>query len=266
MITKLQKKVGINVLTFFICYILNMRKIQIGNCTLYNGDCYEVLKHIEDNSVTLVHSDPPYVVHSGVQKSEWYEKIGVNKQQESLDNAGISNGFDIESVFYELVRICKTPNYQLWCSKKQFPVLLNYAIDNGYSWQDIMLYRNNALPNLNGKYQDKDYCIHMWKGRKITGEYKDRVTDYHWNIGGKKEWNHPALKPIEPIIHMLKVGSDEGDVVLDMFMGSGTTGDACLKTNRKFIGIEKNDLFFEMAVKRISKVFDCLNKNDIKLF
>ena len=106
----------------------------------------------------------------------------------------------------------------------------------------------------------------MWKGRKITGEYKDRVTDYHWNIGGKKEWNHPALKPIEPTIHMLKVGSDEGDVVLDMFMGSGTTGDACLKTNRKFIGIEKNDLFFEMAVKRIGKVFDCLNKNDIKLF
>ena len=88
----------------------------------------------------------------------------------------------------------------------------------------------------------------------------------HAEIGGKKEWNHPALKPIEPIIHMLKVGSDEGDVVLDMFMGSGTTGDACLKTNRKFIGIEKNDLFFEMAVKRIGKVFDCLNKNDIKLF
>ena len=65
---------------------------------------------------------------------------------------------------------------------------------------------------------------------------------------------------------MLKVGSDEGDVVLDMFMGSGTTGEACLKTNRKFIGIEKNDLYFEMAVKRIGKVFDCLNKNDIKLF
>ena len=66
--------------------------------------------------------------------------------------------------------------------------------------------------------------------------------------------------------HKRKDFPDERGIVIDMFMGSGTTGDACLKTNRKFIGIEKNDLFFEMAVKRIGKVFDCLNKNDIKLF
>lgn len=230
-----------------------MNKVEIGDCTLYNGDCYEILKYIEDKSVTLVHSDPPYVVHSGVQKSEWYDRIGVNKQQELLDEADISDGFDFDVVFTELKRICKTPNYQIWCSKKQFPDMLNYAISMGYSWQDIMLYRNNALLNLNGKYQDKDYCIHMWKGRKITGDYKDKVTDYHWNIGGKKEWNHPALKPVEPIIHLVNVGSDEGDVVLDMFMGSGTTGEACLRTGRKFIGIEKNEKYFNIAVKRLEK-------------
>lgn len=240
-----------------------MRKIEIGECTLYHGDCYEILKQIEDKSVTLAHSDPPYVIHSGAQKSEWYERIGVNKQQASLDGADISSGFDMETVFNELRRICVTPNYQLWCSKKQFPELLNYAISMGYSWQDIMLYRNNALPNLNGKYQDKDYCIHMWKGRKITGGYNDKVTDYHWNIGGKKEWNHPALKPVEPTMHMINVGSDAGDVVLDMFMGSGTTGEACIKTGRKFIGIEKSDEYFDMAVKRLESVF---GKNQEKLF
>lgn len=240
-----------------------MKGIVIGDCILYNGDCRDVLKSIEDDSVTLVHSDPPYIVHSGVQKSDWYERIGVNRQQEILDKADISDGFDKDVIFNELDRICKTPNYQLWCSKKQFPELLNYAIDNGYSWQDIMLYRNNALPNLNGKYQDKDYCIHMWKGRKITGDYKDKVTDYHWNIGGKKEWCHPALKPVEPIIHMLKVGSDGGDVVLDMFMGSGTTGEACMRTGRKFIGIEKNKEYFDMAVKRIESI---LSKKQDELF
>lgn len=240
-----------------------MKGIVIGDCILYNGDYRDVLKHIENKTVTLVHSDPPYIVHSGVQKSEWYDRIGVNKQQDTLDKANISDGFDKEAVFKELERICKTPNYQLWCSKKQFPELLNYAIDNGYSWQDIMLYRNNALPNLNGKYQDKDYCIHMWKGRKITGDYKDKVTDYHWTIGGRKEWNHPALKPVEPIIHMLKVGSDEGDVVLDMFMGSGTTGEACMRTGRKFIGIEKNKEYFNMAVKRIESI---LSKKQVELF
>ena len=231
-------------------------KVEIGNCILYLGDCYDILKEIDDNSVTLVHSDPPYVVHSGSQKSEWYEKIGVNKQLDKLKTADISDGFDIQLVMSELERICKCPNYQLWCSKKQFPELLNYAIEKGYSWQDIMLYRNNALPNLNGKYQDKDYCIHMWKGRKITGDYNDKVTGYNWTIGGKKEWNHPALKPVKPIEHLIRVGSDEGDVVLDMFMGSGTTGEACMRVGRKFIGIEKNPDYFNMAVERLNKIYN----------
>ena len=93
----------------------------------------------------------------------------------------------------------------------------------------------------------------MWKGRKITGEYQDKVTGYNWTIGGKKEWNHPALKPVEPIEHLIKVGSDEGDVVLDMFMGSGTTGEACMRVGRKFIGIEKNPDYFDMAVERLNK-------------
>ena len=240
-----------------------MKKVEIGDCVLYNGDCYDVMKEISDKSVTLVHSDPPYLIHTGVQKSEWFDKIGVNKQQDALDKADISDGFDMDAVLAESNRICKTPNYQLWCSKKQFPQLLNYAISNGYSWQDIMLYRSNALPNCNGKYQDKDYCIHIWKDRKLTGRYNDKSTGYWWNIGGKKEFNHPALKPVEPIVHMINVGSDEGDCVLDMFMGSGTTGVCCIYTNRKFIGIEKNEYYFEMAVERIR---EASNERHLTLF
>ena len=54
---------------------------------------------------------------------------------------------------------------------------------------------------------------------------------------------------------MIPIGSDEGDVVLDPYMGSGTTGVACMKTNRQFIGIEKNETFFDMAVERITKEY-----------
>lgn len=69
------------------------------------------------------------------------------------------------------------------------------------------------------------------------------------------------MKPVEPIVHMLKTGSDEGDVVLDMFMGSGTTGEACVKTGRKFVGIERNPEYFDMAVKRISKLINSYTNN-----
>lgn len=58
----------------------------------------------------------------------------MNKQLDKLKNADISDGFDMNLVLSELERICKCPNYQLWCSKKQFPKLLNYAIAKGYSW------------------------------------------------------------------------------------------------------------------------------------
>ena len=58
---------------------------------------------------------------------------------------------------------------------------------------------------------------------------------------------------VEPREHLIKVGSDEGDVVLDMFMGSGTTGEACMRVGRKFIGIEKNPDYFDMAVERLNK-------------
>ena len=177
---------------------------------------------------------------------------GVKTQQEKIISANISDSFDYK-IFDEFDRICKCPNYQIWCSKKQFIDYLELAKKNKWNWQDIMLYRNNALPNVRGKYQDKDYCVHLWKGRTLTGTYHQKVTDYHWNIGGKKEYEHPALKPVEPIINLIQIGSDENDIVFDPFLGSGTTAIAALETNRRFIGVEIKEEYFNMAVNRIKK-------------
>ena len=169
-------------------------------------------------------------------------------------------------MFPEFKRVCKAINYQIWCSKKQFIDYLIMAKENKWNWQDVCLYRNNALPNVRGKYQDKDYCVHLWKGRTLTGTYHQKRTDYHYSIGGIKEWNHPALKPLEPCLNMIPIGSDENDVVLDPYMGSGTTGVACIKTNRQFIGIEKNEDFFNMAVERITKEYENeLDENYFKM-
>ena len=228
---------------------------KIGGCTLYNGDCEEIIKTIPDNSVTLIHTDPPYVIHSDDNMGKMMEEK-ARKSYDKLIKADISDGFNVEVMFPEFIRVCKAINFQLWCSKKQFIEYLILAYGKKWNWQDICLYRNNALPNVRGKYQDKDYCVHLWKGRTLTGTYHQKRTDYHYNIGGVKEWNHPALKPLEPILNMIPIGSDEGDIVLDPYMGSGTTGEACLRTNRKFIGIEKNEEFFNMACKRLNRVYN----------
>ena len=228
---------------------------KIGGCTLYNGDCEEIIKTIPDNSITLIHTDPPYVIHSDDNMGKMMEEK-ARKSYDKLIKADISDGFNVEVMFPEFIRVCKAINFQLWCSKKQFIEYLILAYGKKWNWQDICLYRNNALSNVRGKYQDKDYCVHLWKGRTLTGTYHQKRTDYHYNIGGVKEWNHHALKPLEPILNMIPIGSDEGDIVLDPYMGSGTTGEACLRTNRKFIGIEKNEEFFNMACKRLNRVYN----------
>lgn len=227
----------------------------IKNCILIHGDCEDFIKQIADNSIALIHTDPPYVIHSNGDMGKMMEDK-ARKSYDRLINADISDGFNIDMMFYEFKRICKTINFQVWCSKKQFIDYLILAKNNKWNWQDVCLYRNNALPNVMGKYQDKDYCVHLWKGRTLTGTYHQKRTDYHYTIGGVKEYNHPALKPLEPILNMIQIGSDENDVVLDPFMGSGTTGVACIKTNRKFIGVEKNEEFFNMAVERITKEYE----------
>ena len=239
-----------------------MKTVKIGNCLLINGDCQEVIKELEDNSITLIHTDPPYIIHSSGNIGSFMESKGGRKFYDGIVNADISDGFDVDVMFPEFKRVCKAINYQIWCSKKQFIDYLIMAKENKWNWQDVCLYRNNALPNVRGKYQDKDYCVHLWKGRTLTGTYHQKRTDYHYSIGGVKEWNHPALKPLEPCLNMIPIGSDENDVVLDPYMGSGTTGVACIKTNRQFIGIEKNEEFFNMAVERITKEYENVTTNN----
>jgi DNA modification methylase len=232
-----------------------MKTVKIGNCLLINGDCQEVIKEFEDNSITLIHTDPPYVIHSSGDMGKMMEKKARNSYNK-LIQADISDGFDIDEMLPQFKRVCKTVNYQIWCSKKQFVDYLILARDNKWRWQDIHLFRNNPLPNVRGKYVDHDYLVHLWKGRTLTGTYHQKRIDYHYSIGGVKEWNHPALKPLEPCLNLIPIGSDENDIVLDPYMGSGTTGVACMRTNRQFIGIEKNETFFNMAVERITKEYE----------
>lgn len=236
-----------------------MKKVKIADkALLYQGDCYDIIPSFPSHKITLIHTDPPYdytgrLGEASPNVGSFMTNLGYKKSQEKLID-DVKKGFDFNTIF-TFQRLLKVEaNFQFWCNKRQIFRYLEIAMKQKWNWQDICLYRNNALPNVRGKYQDKDYCLHLWKGRPLTGQYKNKKTDYHWNIGGKKEWNHPCLKPTEPILNLLEVGSNENDIVFDPFMGSGSTGEACILTNRLFIGIEKNPEYFDMAVQRLEKI------------
>lgn len=118
-------------------------------------------------------------------------------------------------------------------------------------------HKTNPIPTCNGTYlSDTEYCVLAREsGTKIYGTYE---TKKKWwvskcNVDDKKLYSHPTIKPLEIIKNLIINSSKENDVVLDAFMGSGTTAVACKELNRHFIGFELNPEFYEIANNRLNK-------------
>lgn len=101
---------------------------------------------------------------------------------------------------------------------------------------------------------DTEFCLFFReRGVRIYGDFRSKFTYYVTpkNLKDKKKYNHPTVKPLDITRNFIINSSNEGDVVLDCFMGSGTTGVACKQLNRNFIGIELDETYFKIAKERI---------------
>lgn len=217
---------------------------------LINGDAYEETKKIPEKSIDLIIIDPPYNISKdggggafGSQRRSYHKEIEQMKE-------GITN--DI------LDTLCKLqPNIYIyiWCNKNQLSPYLNYFESKGCFIDVLVWCKTNPVPTCNNKYlSDIEYCIlAREKGTKIGGTYE---TKHKWYVSStnkedKKKYKHPTIKPLNIIKNLILNSSNEGDTILDCFMGSGTTGVACKELNRSFIGIEINKKYFEIAKERI---------------
>ena len=122
----------------------------------------------------------------------------------------------------------------------------------------IIWSKTNPMPLYNNKYMnDKEYCLYFRNGGYCSPKnYEDAKTVYisKANVEDKKLYEHPTIKPLELIRKMIRNSSKENDIVLDCFLGSGTTSVACILENRKYIGFEINKKYFDIANKRIAEV------------
>lgn len=187
-------------------------------------------------------------------------RISKTKSSSSSSIAEIAFGFD-DNVLDELVRVMKKIYIYIWCSKKQIPKLFKYFEKYNCFFDIFCWCKTNPIPACNGTYlSDIEYCLlFREKGTKIYGCYD---TKHKWyasplNVADKKIWEHPTIKPIQivknHIYNALPENYTSDFVVLDPFMGSGTTGVACKKLGVDFIGMEVNDKWYEIAKERISK-------------
>lgn len=222
---------------------------------LLNGDCLELLKTIPDKSIDLVVTDPPYQIDNTTAGGQSNLAKSIQKMNNEIEANKLTKGFNV-LVLRELVRTMKKINCYIWCNGKQIPMYIDYFVNKLGCVFDIIIWNKiNAMPLFNNKYlTDKEYCLYFRKGGYCNPQSYDKAKTVYYqpiNIKDKRQYGHPTIKPLNIITNLIENSSNENDIVLDPFMGSGTTGVACKNLNRNFIGIELDKNYFEIAKKRI---------------
>lgn len=232
--------------------IKDFKKEVVGNTVLFNEDCLKVMPEIAGKSVDFVCIDPPYELdnHGGVVKGHDLErKLNRDKHIDF-----ISDGFDIEKVFTEVERVSRVMNMICFCSNKQVSKIMNYWEEKKYSTTLLVWDKPNPIPLGNGKHISNLEFMVFVRGKGATfnniGVNEQKKT-FSYPSPSSKVRQHPTQKPLELIERLLRLHTVEGQVVLDCFSGSNTTGLACKNLNRKYIGVEMDSNYFEIGVKRL---------------
>lgn len=225
-----------------------MRNLNID--VIYNCDCLCGLKQLPNNSVDLVVTDPPYVIQSN--GGGIYTQKHIKYMAELAD---IKCGFS-EAVLDELCRVMKRINIYLFCSQQQILPLTDYFVNKRHcNWTLLCWHKKNPVPACGNKYlTDTEYILFFReKGVEVFGTCDTKHTYYVTpiNTKDKKKFGHPTIKPIHIVTNLILNSSRVDDVVLDPFLGSGTTAVAAIQNNRHYIGYELRSDYFEIAENRI---------------
>jgi len=178
--------------------------------------------------------------------------IGGRRQvYKDIYAAGLHKGFDPDLV------LGVSPSITVFCAKNQFKRMLEFAEANGFRWNLTTFNKTNPTPLCGANYlPDSEYVFHFWNGIRLGGGYADKSRFWVGPASGDSTI-HPTIKPVGLMVKLIRVSTDAPNpTILDPFMGSGTTGVACAKLGRKFIGIEIEPRYFEIACERIRKAYD----------
>lgn len=215
----------------------------IGDATLYLGDCREILPTL--GKVDAVVTDPPYEFES--------QGGGIFDQRrtvmKAIQAARLDKGFDHSILSADIADsvICFCHNDQLHKLAPWFAVEFDrYVL---CQW-----HKENPMPVANKHYKpDTEFYFHAWKsGAHPVGSLAEKGRYFMWPVG-RSDHGHPTEKPLPLMSKILR--NVNGNLILDVFMGSGTTGVACAKLGRKFIGIEIEPKYFDIACRRIEAAY-----------
>ena len=232
---------------------------------LFKGDCLEVMKDIKDKSIDMILCDLPY----GTTACKWDTIIPFDALWEQYERIIKDNGavvlfsqmpFTIELVHSNL----KLFRYE-WIWKKTMSTGFLNAKKMPLKQHENIVVFYKSLPLYNPQMREGFRPYSTARGSKNTNYGKFDNTYISSSNGDRypvdiiefkhdKEKLHPTQKPVALLEYLIKTYTNEGDVVLDNCMGSGSTGVACANTNRRFIGIELDENYFNIAKERINSI------------
>jgi DNA modification methylase len=206
---------------------------------LMKGDCLERMKEIESGSVDMILTDIPYGEVN--QKSSGLRALDRGVADEC--------SIDLDEMILECIRICKGSFY-IFCGTQQISVIVTLFKHNKLTTRVGCWEKSNPSP-MNGTklwLSGMEFCVFARKPKAVFNEHCKKAL---WRHPSGKSKIHPTQKPVALMEQLILASSNEGETVLDFTMGSGTTGVACKNLNRKFIGIEMDDKYFEIGKNRI---------------
>lgn len=245
--------------------------------TLYHGDCFEYLRGLPDASVDLVLTDPPY----GITGCQWDIVPDISRFWREAWRVLKPNGAavifgTVKSGLDWIMASRKEFRYDLVWEKTKAACFVNvnrrplaihemiYVFYRSHPTFNPQKYKPEGASDFEKKVLEPENRVRFFSGGNV-GSYTRIVTNERFyksvlkfSNGGKyiSDSIHQTKKPITLMEHIIKMYTSPGETVLDPFMGSGSTGVACIQTGRKFIGCELDTGFFDIAQKRIQNAVD----------
>ena len=258
-------------------------KKEEGN-KLFIGDNIDILQELYEQNgefVDMIFADPPYFLSNDGFTCQNGKMVKVNKGDWDKSK-GAEENHKYNIAWLSACQKVLKKDGTIWISGTQHVIFdigfalqqLGFKILNMITWE-----KPNPAPNLSCRYFTHSTELLIWAGKSEKSKHTFNYDAMRKENGGKQMksvWTftapknsektfgkHPTQKPVDLLNRIIKASTNEGDVVLDPFLGSGTTAVSCVLNNRKYIGIEKEKEYFELAKKRIE---DAINNRKDKLF
>jgi DNA modification methylase len=235
---------------------------EISKLKIYNNDAYEQIENFLADGVMVDHiiTDPPYNI------SQDNNFNTMKKPRTGIDFGEWDHGnFDLFNWIPQYTKILKqNGSIIIFCSYRYLSHIISTLESNSCDMvvKDVIVWqKRNPMPrNINRRYvQDMEFAI--WAVKKKSKWVFNKLPDVPYNrslyttstVAGGEKLGHPTQKSLELMKKLILVHTNPGDIILDPFMGSGSTGAAALELDRNFIGVEMEPEYFQMAKNRLEK-------------